>query len=84
MNEIKPCPFCGGEADLITVPFNRYPDKKTWSVVCRSCGARGSHSVEHTTKWDGDKFVSKSEVEMIIDAWSGAIEAWNRRCAHEQ
>jgi hypothetical protein len=79
MNEIKPCPFCGGEADLITVPYSRYPDKKTWSVVCRSCGARGSRVVEHINKWDGEKFVSKSEVETIIDAWSAAIEAWNRR-----
>ena len=59
-------------------------DKKTWSVVCRSCGASGARAVEHITKWDGDKFVSKSEVEMIIDAWSAAIEAWNRRCEHEQ
>lgn len=38
MNILKPCPFCGGEAD--------FEDTKacctdaTWTVVCTQCGSR--------------------------------------------
>ena len=36
MKEIKPCPFCGGEGELII--------ESGWSiwVSCKSCGAEGA------------------------------------------
>lgn len=33
MIKLKPCPFCGGKADL--VPFLNYGG--TWKVVCHKC-----------------------------------------------
>ncbi len=43
MAELKPCPFCGGEA---CVQF--YPFEPAAEVVCSECGARG-------TAWFGEK-----------------------------
>lgn len=36
MDELKPCPFCGGEA---YVQFSAF---QTAEVVCSKCGARGT------------------------------------------
>lgn len=33
--DLKPCPFCGGEAYIAYAPC----DYNCWSVVCRNCGA---------------------------------------------
>lgn len=35
MSELKPCPFCGGKACMITHRFNRWPN--TYSVKCLDC-----------------------------------------------
>lgn len=34
--ELKPCPFCGGEARLT---FRSYPDGERYRVECADCGA---------------------------------------------
>ena len=36
MSELKPCPFCGGEAE----PFNPFENTEgTWCVLCSDCAA---------------------------------------------
>lgn len=37
MAELKPCPFCGGEADCNNVAFER-AGKPMWAVECMKCG----------------------------------------------
>ena len=45
MNELKPCPFCGGKADFEEI--ERYYGDISWTVMCTQCGARiGVHSVD--------------------------------------
>ena len=64
MAKLKPCPFCGGKAEL-------YHDTKHGSlsvyshVVCtnRKCGVSGAWIIESTRYASDDR----------------AIEAWNRR-----
>ena len=35
MNELKPCPFCGGEPCLLEHIFHEL--SSTWGVVCLDC-----------------------------------------------
>lgn len=36
MDELKPCPFCGGEALVVEHPFE--PQITTFGVECSRCG----------------------------------------------
>lgn len=36
MYDLKPCPFCGGEAELVEHPLDRLIT--TFGVVCSRCG----------------------------------------------
>lgn len=38
MNELKPCPFCGYEAEISK---GRFDGKDTSYVMCKKCAARG-------------------------------------------
>lgn len=38
MDNLKPCPFCGCEADLSNVSVETKDGKKLWSVECTDCG----------------------------------------------
>ena len=79
--ELKPCPFCGGEA-------NMYDDRNgTYSVgafgrcsnvvptyyraYCTECGTQGK-----IAKVDGDRYNTWWQKQAKIEA----AEAWNRRC----
>lgn len=47
MNELKPCPFCGGEAEIICVPdYSR--NACVWLVKCKkSCCHQMPFQSEH-------------------------------------
>jgi len=64
-NELKPCPFCGGEAKLMTAMTD--DGEGTISVVCQKChiGIFRARSM----KWDGWK----------LNDCLDAVYAWNRR-----
>lgn len=71
MNELKPCPFCGGEAELKRKQFTVVESEAVW-VVCKDCGAMstvfsiGLHRIPPRAKNSDDCF-------------SPVINAWNRR-----
>lgn len=65
MDELKPCPFCGGKAKIINYIDSRFfPTVNKAYVKCIKC-----HS-------SGDVFKQKNN---SIDYIEEAIEAWNRR-----
>lgn len=68
MDEIKCCPFCGGEPDVMQNWSRKFQCYFLW-VECPVCGARGG---------------SKSSNEDNIDyAGEIAIQKWNKRYTKE-
>ena len=78
MEELKPCPFCGGEAEICSAFENKFLGKY-WYVRCKTCYSRGSDIYE-----SGKELEPNQEYEAIKGAWDKAIKAWNRRAKDEQ
>ena len=77
MTDLKPCPFCGGEAEI-------YPEVdrimgKFWYIRCKKCYCRGTGIYE-----SGRKLEPQEEHAAITGAWKKAIEAWNRRAGEQE
>lgn len=64
MNELKPCPFCGGDR----IGMNANTVKVT--IWCERCGAR-------ITRGARKQYASIGNCKRYIAPW--AAEAWNRR-----
>jgi Lar family restriction alleviation protein len=73
MSELKPCPFCGGEAKLVS-DYSSEKDQMFWSVYhfCIDGAAKGELHGYGTC-----------DTTSIETAWQTkkqrAIKAWNRR-----
>ena len=68
MDELKPCPFCGGKAFNATVVHDKESRPNGYryhgQIMCRNCQATCG-----TTGFD----------MTLVEATAKAIEAWNRR-----
>lgn len=69
MDELFPCPFCGGEAELC-VQYNRTTEKYYIIGKCKACSARSTGA--------------PSKVRPDLDNLEGegcreAVRLWNRR-----
>ena len=69
MLELKPCPFCGGEAEWVETPTNY-----VHYVRCKKCNAM----VGRTTRTQDYR-----RRKLWFENATGAIEAWNRRVNDE-
>jgi len=67
-DELKPCPFCGGEIDTII------KDDTQCFVVCRNCGCKGAPSYAITEE---DAIVYDTTTKEHSN--TEAIEKWNKR-----
>lgn len=76
---LKPCPFCGGEAEMCHVTQLWEPRDAYW-VKCKNCRISGTH---HTTEaeaiaaWNSRADYHGYE-QAAIEAWE-SIKAWNSR-----
>jgi Lar family restriction alleviation protein len=68
--ELKPCPFCGGPADIITPSFPMAADCDDIFVKCEDCDAMGAQVLFDQDTHDAE------DLEDLIDE---AVTAWNTR-----
>ena len=68
MSDLKPCPFCGGEAE-VTRNYYTVQDITLWQVRCKT---RPYAVDEGKQCYTMDSFI-------LFDTEAEAIEAWNRR-----
>lgn len=91
MNELKPCPFCGGEKQSVIrksvlVGWNGLDERvdyNRWYVRCNLCFARGGTA--------GGKILHSTHFDMKMPEWATtddnlrdiAIRNWNDRRADD-
>ena len=75
MAELKPCPFCGGEAYLERShrAFIGAKSTKVSFVRCKECNARSGRF----------KINDYGHTSHSVEAEASAIEAWNRRTEND-
>lgn len=76
MIELKPCPFCGGEAEINKKPLWRgnhgYKGCYEFVAVCKKCGCKVDHIKNDS--------IYRSEEE----AQENVINAWNKRASDDE
>lgn len=70
--ELKPCPFCGGEAHIRRTVDNRILE---YYVSCFTCGAETSR-----VAYLGDAI---KDIDAITKAVNYVTKSWNRRVSEE-
>lgn len=72
--ELKPCPFCGGEAILskTTRHGNGGCDLFTWDIGCGICGAKVPNCGDVAIRDDGG-------IRLTQDGRKSVIAEWNER-----
>lgn len=80
MDELKPCPFCGG--DNIGYSVKGAKDYPFWYVAmyCKTCHCYGART-RATVQIDG--WIGRRAIEASADAKAQAIELWNRRAGEQ-
>lgn len=61
MAELKKCPFCGGEAEIISYYFKGTANRKHFFCQCKACGTRKQN-------WNGYRTNAKA-----IEAWNNRV-----------
>lgn len=67
--ELKPCPFCGGEAKIKATQEGK--DLKIW-CQCQKCHARTTGYYANT-EWENNT------MQNIMQSKTNAVEEWNKR-----
>ena len=83
MPDLKPCPFCGGKAELKRISSNYLTSPRTtimdkWTVRCEEnhCCDIGSFTSQIYQAEDG-------KIVVLRDGAKDACELWNRRAGEE-
>lgn len=78
MEELKPCPFCGGEADIVTQKVTGDGVRvKDAYIECTECGIRGSTFRVETTKninaWWLKTVWNQGEYKEMVRQWNRRV-----------
>lgn len=75
-NNLKPCPFCGGEAEFVTDTSGYKNDSRmiSFHIQCKDC------EIEYPKRYEIKLHLgSHGEIVTDIDERQKALEAWNNR-----
>lgn len=80
MNNLKPCPFCGGEAHFFTKCTVERGLTRGWEfgIFCSKCNVATAKTNYRLEVRLGDL----GRITEIVDERQIAIDAWNRRADH--
>ena len=67
MEKLKPCPFCGGYAELKVQTVRGFDEHRSYKVACTECGTFAGNGIIF------DLYIKSKTAERR------AIAAWNRR-----
>lgn len=48
IHDLKPCPFCGGEAEIVISPTNQEHNLSCYAVHCKRCYVMIGYADPHT------------------------------------
>lgn len=83
MDELKPCPFCGGKAMIMEHHSSSHGTEKIL-IGCTTCDARLEAEKRYMMVERVDQYGQRIFVNSGIAVSLGAIEQWNRRASDEQ
>lgn len=75
MDELKPCPFCGNEIELIPAHFENCWCINVPSIICTKC--------HQTYKGSDIMKLGKSEAENEVFSTNLLVKRWNHRPAED-
>ena len=80
MTNLKPCPFCGGEAKFFRKASFELGTRRGWQfgIHCTKCGV-GIPKNDYTVEVE---FSDYGEVKVVKDERPTALEKWNLRTHH--
>lgn len=80
MSNLKPCPFCGGEAKFFITASSKTENLFRWNfgLHCTKCGIETPKN-DYTVEIE---FSDCGEVKAVKDERPAAIEKWNLRTHH--
>ena len=66
MENIKPCPYCGGEVEVVKLNKKDKKDKQLYRIQCMRCHALTAKGLkfEKETPAEGEKRIRQYEAEM--------------------
>lgn len=93
MNELKPCPFCGGKAEMFMVTreqakqnhFEKWPEKiMDWDIWPESWWVLGCATEECILNVEKLENGIKMKLMFYFTSEEQAINAWNRRKTNDE